>query len=624
MCGICGIIGKTTGREKRVKSMLRAMRHRGPDDFGILDEKDLTVGMVRLSILDLSSFGHQPMTNREKNIWLVYNGEMYNFQEEKAILQNKGYKFRSTSDTEVVLLMYEEYGDDFVKRLRGMFALAIVDLREGPKKERVLLARDHLGIKPLLYSFTKNVLIFSSEIKALLKSGLVKKEIDSEALRLLLTFGSVIQPKTIIKNVYMLMPGNRMVFQNGKAKTERFWQMGLDRYKIRKCSYKSQIKFVREALKKSVKEQMVSDAPIGAFLSGGIDSSLLVALMSKLSGVKTKTFSVGFLAESKNIDETDDAKKIAKFLKTDHLKVVVTPKDVRNNILDIAAALDQPTVDGVNSYFVSKAARQKVTVAISGTGGDELFAGYPWFGNMVNWQNSHQNNFSNHILGRIFKRLKNDFLKFYARQYLIFGLDSSFMLSEAHRGFARIGREPASDLKYADEIANGTPIERVSALCLRSYTQNQLLRDIDAASMSQSLEVRVPFLDPDLLDIVLSLPDKAKLANPKNVNSFTEEKNYREIGAKKILIDIGKDILPADLDLQKKRGFTLPFDSYLKNSLKDVLKDSLSKKTVKKRGFFKPQEVDKYYHQYLNGQGGWPRVWLLMMTELWAREVLDK
>ena len=623
MCGICGIVGNVPDKKNRIKKMIQTMRHRGPDDFGILDEKNLAIGMVRLSILDLSLLGHQPMSNYAQNIWIVYNGEMYNFQEERALLEKKKYRFKSNTDTEVVLAMYEEYGNDFLLRMRGMFALTILDQRPGTGKEKILLARDHLGIKPLLYCIKGSSLIFASELKSILASGLVKKEINPEALRLLLTFGSVTQPLSMINNVKMLMPGTRLIYQNEQSSIEKYWRFGLDRYKIRNKPYQTQVAFVREALKKSVKEQMVSDVPIGAFLSGGVDSSLLVALMSLLSGVKTKTFSVGFLPEDRTLDETDEAQKIARYLKTDHSKVIITPKDVKNNIKKIAWALDQPSVDGVNSYFVSEAAKKKVTVAISGTGGDELFAGYPWFANMVAWQRSHQDL---SILDKLMAYFSGSwyadgFRKYFSHQYLIFGSDDAkeIMAEPLNSNY-----QPAQDLESADELPYASPIERVTALCLRGYTQNQLLRDIDATSMAHSLEVRVPFLDPNLLDLVLSLPDKVKLANSKQASSSSEDKTYRELGAKKILIDIGKNILTKNLDLQKKRGFTLPFDAWLRGSLKEVLADCLSKRTVQKRGFFDVVKTFEYYQGYLKNQGSWPRIWLLMMTELWGREVLDQ
>lgn len=642
MCGIAGLVGKFPNKKNRTERMVQAMHHRGPDDKGIFDSPRATLGMSRLAILDLTKSGHQPMSNRKKTIWIVYNGEMYNFLQERAILEQKGYEFRSNSDTEVVLRMYEEYGDDFVSKMRGIFALVIYDKRPGQGKEKILLARDHLGIKPLLYYQKGKKLIFASEIKAILASGLVAKQVEPEALRQLLSYGSVIQPLSIIKDVKMLLPSHRLIFQHGKVSIEKYWHLQTNRREdIRSLSYQAQVKMVEKTLTDVVRQQMISEVPLGAFLSGGIDSSLLVAIMSKVSTSKIKTFSVGFEHEGKELDETDDALKIAKFLKTNHSKVMVSALDAKNNIRQIAKALDQPSVDGANAYFVSEAARKKVTVAISGTGGDELFAGYPWFANMMNFHLNKDSLIKKYLAkaaqGEFFNPLtrsglkfylegirQGDFLGFFARQYQIFGsIFAQDVLAEKIKHSSMIGREPALDFVLADELRGADPINRVSALCLRGYTQNQLLRDIDAVSMSHSLEVRVPFLDPGLTDLAMSLPTEAKLANHTNLTGRAHEQTYRELGAKKILVDIGKKLLFKDMDLQRKRGFTLPFNFWLRGTLGDILEETLSKKVVRKRGFFDPKQVALYYQYYLDEKIDWPMVWLLMMTELWAQEVLD-
>ncbi|HET7287511.1 MAG TPA: asparagine synthase (glutamine-hydrolyzing), partial [Pyrinomonadaceae bacterium] len=299
MCGICG----TWGAEghNAVHAMVDALHHRGPDDSGVLEDKNVTLGMTRLAIIDVSSAGHQPMVSPDGQIRIVYNGELYNFREERTILEKLGYSFRSTSDTEVVLRMYEHYGDDFLLRMRGMFALAIHDKRH----ERLLLARDQLGIKPLLYATTNGRLIFASEIKALLASGLIDSEIDPISLRLLLTHGAIVQPRTILRGVKMLLPGHRLIAKQGQeARVERYWSLGLNRRAdVRSVPYDQQVEAVRNALDESVRLQMVSDVPLGAFLSGGVDSSLLVALMAQATNEsRLKTFSVGFEAEGEKID----------------------------------------------------------------------------------------------------------------------------------------------------------------------------------------------------------------------------------------------------------------------------------------------------------------------------------
>jgi asparagine synthase (glutamine-hydrolysing) len=628
--------------------MIAAMAHRGPDDYGSFRGDGIALGMTRLSILDLTPAGHQPMSNPDQTVWIVYNGEAYNFRDERKILESRGYTFRSTSDTEVVLRMYEHYGDDFLLRIRGMFALAIYDKRRGRGRERLILARDHLGIKPLLYARAGSCFVFASEMKALLASGLIRPEIDPVALRLLLTFGSVYQPRTMIKGVSMLLPAHRLLIEGGRERIERYWRFGIDRRPDLRCAdYQDQVAEMSRVIEESVALQMVSDVPLGAFLSGGVDSSLLVAMMARRAGHKIKTFSVGFGDEGSHIDETDDAERTAAFLGTDHTRVVVSGNDVRDRILHIVRGLDQPTVDGVNSYFVSYAARQSVTVAISGTGGDEIFGGYPWFITMVLADRNNRKlplwRFAaDFVMGNVARlplfdrfvlaghgprlseaRNRFCFLTRYAHLYYIFGsVDTVRLLSREIRGDSEAGRAPVHDLNGIDELRGASVVQRVSALCLRGYTNNQLLRDIDAVSMAHSLEVRVPYLDPVLVDYALSLHDSAKVGNLHGV-PMPETNTYRATGAKRILIDVGKPLLPKDFDNQPKRGFGMPFDAWLTGPLREVLEDALDARTVRLRGLFDVEAVSSIRESFIKGSIGWPQPWLLMILELWQREVLE-
>jgi asparagine synthase (glutamine-hydrolysing) len=606
--------------------------------------------MTRLAIIDTSAGGHQPMVSPDGQMAIVYNGELYNFREERSLLEKRGHSFRSTSDTEVVLRMYEHYGDDFLTRLRGMFALAVYDKRRGPGHERLLLARDQMGIKPLLYARVGDRLIFASEIKALLASGLVAPEVDPVALRLLLTHGAIVQPRTILRGVQMLQPAHRLVIEGGGSeRVERYWSLGLDRHAgLRARPYEEQVEEVASALEESVRLQMVSDVPLGAFLSGGVDSSLLVALMAKqASDHRVRTFSVGFDAEGWDIDETDDAERTARHLGTDHSRVVVRSEDIRDRISQIAYGLDQPTVDGVNSYFVSMAARRGVTVAISGTGGDELFAGYPWFGQMafdeMRRQSAPWKSMAKSLLASVarqrmldslvpkrggyrFGRLRDNssFLaRYYATNPIFESPWTARLLSPALRDAAQAGRSAHYDLSPIDELAGGSVLERVTGVCLRGYTTNQLLRDIDAASMAHSLEVRVPFLDPVVADVALSLPDNAKMTAPPD--SWSEQtRSYREAGTKRVLLDVAKDFLPPGFDTKVKRGFSMPFNSWLKGSLREIFFETLSEQTVNARGLLNAPLVSAVKDQFLAGTIEWPQPWLLMMIELWSREVLDR
>lgn len=629
--------------------MVAAMRHRGPDDNGTYFDSKISLGMTRLAILDVSDAGHQPMTVEDESIWMVYNGETYNFKSERKILEEKGCKFISGSDTEVILKMYREYGDDFLKRLRGMFAVAIYDKRGGFGKERLLLARDHFGIKPLLYANIGEQIIFASEIKTLLASGLIKPEIDPVGLRYLLTYGSVCYPHSIIKDIKMLPPAHKLEVENGEMKVERFWSLGVNRRpELREMPYEELVEEVGSVLKESVKLQMVSDVPIGAFLSGGIDSSLMVAMMSEAADKRMKTFSVGFGKEGAKIDESIEAELIARHIGTDHTRVEVNQRDVRDDIEKFAFGLDQPSSDGVNTYFVSKAASKDVTVAISGNGGDELFAGYGWFIFMqMELEKQRENPASakmkslasaffqrdvfNPLIpgkgGLMIHRLRNagEFLnRFAANSWQLFGgRDTARLIAKDLRSEAQVGRSLHLDLMKMDEIPDGTILERVSALSLRGYNTNQLLHDSDTVSMINSLELRVPFLDPFVADTAFSLPDSSKL-RIKGELSFAQNLSYRETGAKRILLDIGKDMLPAGFDEKPKRGFGMPHESWLRGSLREVYLDTLSEKQVAARGILDVSEVEKIKNAFANHNLEALKIWTLMILELWCRKVLDK
>ena len=506
MCGICGIVGSVKGQRNRVEVMVDTLRHRGPNDQGIQEFPEAILGMTRLAIIDTSPAGHQPMSNLDGSTWIIYNGEVYNFAEEREQLERQGCVFKSRTDTEVILAMYQAYGDDFVKRLRGMFAIAIYDQRPGRGQERLLLIRDQLGVKPLLYSIGEFGIVFTSELKAILASGLVKKVIDQTALSQLLAYGSISQPLTMVEGVQMLLPGHRLIWENGQGRIEQYWQLDISRSsQLCQLPYSELTKLVRNKLEQVVKEQLMSDVPLGAFLSGGVDSTALVALMQKTTASKLKTFSVGFGAEGEGVDETNAAGQIAQYLGTDHTRVNVTGEEVATLLPNIIRALDQPSVDGINAYFVSRAASNGVTVAISGLGGDELFAGYPWFININNYTRAvrwwpcrawyrliaiaaNWPIFDRLPIGRWsrtiskLRGLSNIQQKFF-REYQVFGPEGARQILNPH-----LRSNTTHPSLIVEEAKTGSILQRVSTSVLRGYTQNQLLRDIDTVSMSHSLK----------------------------------------------------------------------------------------------------------------------------------------
>ncbi len=623
MCGIAGMFGAPD--RETVAAMIAAIRHRGPDGDGLMADAVAAFGHLRLSIIDLSAAANQPMTAANGAIWITYNGEIYNFKEHRARLDAEGWPLRTTSDTEVILALYERHGDDFLRRLRGIFALAIYDKRRGPGQERLLLARDQMGIKPLLYAVRESGrgrrIVFASEIKAMVRA-LDDAAIDPEALRQVLAWGSVCQPRTILSDVAALPAGHYLVAERGTTRIEPYWQLGIDRVKgLRGRPYGELVDAADEKLGETLAAQLVADVPVGAFLSGGIDSSLLVALMARRHNGAIRTFSVGFENGAGVADETDDAAEVASYLGTDHRRVVVTGTDAAEGLVDFARAIDQPTVDGINSWFISRSVGGAMKVAISGTGGDELFAGYPWYAALQNQEAARAD--ARGPLRSLARRLLGgadggEFVAGYAAQYYIFGPERArALLADDLRGQARTDGA-LQDLGPADQLRKGSAIERTTALVLGNYTRNQLLRDIDAASMAHALEVRVPLLDHELADFALSLPDSAKQRPEAGEGS-----SYDAAGHKRILVDVGRRYLPQGFGARTKRGFALPFQSWLEGPLAPLLADCVSPEVVARRGLFDPAASAQVMEQFRAGQCGWPHPWLLMMVELWCREVLD-
>lgn len=619
--------------------MIDAMRHRGPDDDGMFYDDAVRMGHARLAIIDTSAGGHQPMGSIDDAIQLVFNGEIYNFRAERNLLEAKGYHFKTESDTEVVLRLYEEYGERFLNRLRGIFALAIYDKRGGHGKEKLLLARDQFGIKPLLYSSVGGGIVFASELKALLASGLIPRQVDSESLQQLLSLGSVYQPRTLVAGVHALPPAHFLWIDRSGIRLQRYWSFGLDRIAgLRQASYADQLEQFGAVLKESVRLQMVADVPVGAFLSGGVDSSLIVALMARETGGHVKTYSVGFEEGAGAADESHEAAEIAQLLETDHTRVLVTAADMVAHLDRFVVGLDQPSVDGLNSYFVSHAASQGVTVSLSGTGSDELFLGYPWFANVQHSLPGVRQASGGAIMRRLASRLpfanrfarqagtvrptSAAFRETFGRQYHCFGPAAAHdLLSPSRRDTIRVSSFE-QNLAPCDELEGADLLDRASVMCLNGYTRNQLLRDIDACSMAHSLEIRVPFLDVGVADFAFSLPVASKLL--MNERTLDPAASYTESGVKRIVCDVARKYLPKEFfDARAKRGFALPYADWLKGPLADTLADTLSPTSVSKAGLFDPAIVSQIRQDFLMGHRPWVHPWLLMVIELWRRQVLQ-
>lgn len=607
MCGICGVLGVANAQD-RVAKMVAAMHHRGPDDKGEWARGPHALGMTRLAFQDLSSAGHQPMASPDETVWLVYNGEMYNAPEERRGLEELGYRFRSTSDTEVILTLYRHYGADCLPRIRGIFALGIVDLRDDADNPTILLARDPLGVKPLLFHRDENGgVVFASELKAMLASGMITPRIEPRALRCLLENGSIYQPETLLQGITMVPPAHKVTIRDGRIDTARYWSLGTDRVAgLRSADYGEQIQVMGDALRETVRAQLIGDVPIGAFLSGGVDSATLVALMAAEIGQKVRTFSVGFDESLRVIDETGLAGQFASHLGTDHTRIQIGPQMIRDEIDSIVDAIDQPSIDGLNTYFVSKVTGRSVKAAISGTGGDDLFMGYPWHAHMLRRTDQGTN-----------------FLTEYAAAAGQF--HQTFAATDADQLIApalasESARDRLADYAAIDELGQCETVDRITALTLRGYTNNQLLRDIDAMSMAHSLEVRVPYLDPVIIDLGLSLPATAKLANPHP--DATMRQSYRASGIKRILIDVARPLLPAGFDEVPKRGFGIPFGPWLNGPLRDMVIDVLKPGRVEKTGVLNPLAMARLQRLLADGKevSGW-RLWLMMTTQIWSERM---
>lgn len=629
MCGIAGLFGYDDRGE--ISAMVDLLGKRGPDDHGIYRHGMTCLGHTRLSIIDPSPLGHQPMGNADGTIWIVYNGEMYNFLTERAELEALGHRFVSKTDTEVILALYERYGDGCVERMRGMFAFVIYDRRAGDGRERLLLARDHFGIKPLFYTHSNGRSAFASDPRAFTAAGIVAPELDPNAVRQFLMRGAVYQPRTILKDVFALEPGHSLVVTRDGIDKRGFWRPEPARLPALATKSRGELGQLLEAeLSRVVEQQLIADVPLGAFLSGGLDSSLLVALMARRGAGPVRTFSVGFGAEGRELDETEDALLVANYLKTQHERLEVNSSLFGDELPAFVAGLGQPTVDGFNSYMVSKVAAQHVKVAISGTGADEIFAGYPWFASMTEFSSRRGALLSDraHAIERQLRRagwptrsvarfLPEGFVSRYASEYRHFSPIQVANLLGLKASSAALSDN--DDLAAVDYLANASVLDRTSAICLAGYTGNQLLRDIDSTSMAHSLEVRVPYLDPAIVNFALSLPSEARLGAG---DPTAAAGSYRGSGTKQILVDIAERLLPPDVTGRSKRGFSMPIDVWLKGPLRPLMESTIRHLSPTVTRIVDQTAASGVLDRFLRNQCHWGQPWMLMVLELWSRDLV--
>jgi asparagine synthase (glutamine-hydrolysing) len=615
MCGIAGIFGLVNTAEAKDKTirMTTCMAHRGPDDSGVYAEGPVSLGHRRLAILDLTPAGHQPMFSHDNSLVIVYNGEIYNFMEIRE--QLKGHTFTTGSDTEMILAAYQEWGKECVHRFNGMFAFALWD----QQKQELFIARDRMGIKPVYYYRKNNTLVFASEIRSLFESELVPRKINTASLTDYFSYQTVHAPQTIIKDVMMLMPGHHMTLSADQVTIEKYWDP------VARTSFASEGKKYDEVcddvltlLTAAVKRRLISDVPFGAFLSGGIDSSAVVGLMAGTMNMPVKTFNIAF--DEGEFSEAVYARSIAERFGTEHHEFRLTPGDFLEYLPKALHALDHPSGDGPNSWIVSKITRENgITMALSGLGGDELFAGYPVFARTMKIQQLQWLGAlpvaSRKLIGNLLTAVKPGNSSDKLREFLEldnWSLPQTYAISRRasnRLNTAKLLYVPLENDRTEEIISNllkngGNKLPLLSQVGLAeisTYMQNVLLRDTDQMSMASALEVRVPFLDYTLAEYVMGINDKFK----------------EPVFPKKLLVDSLKGLLPDEIVHRKKMGFTFPWEHWIKNELRDFCAARIA--SLAKRPFINSEELTTRWNRFLEGKPGtrWPEIWICVVLEDW-------
>jgi asparagine synthase (glutamine-hydrolysing) len=646
MCGICGIIGESSKEtaESVLRGMMAAIIHRGPDEEGLLLAPSVAVGSRRLSIIDLPG-GSQPIWNESGTLAIFFNGEIYNFRELREGLLTRGHSFRTNSDTEVVVHAYEEWGEACASKLRGMFAFAIVEMPQGGsgRVAGIFLARDPLGIKPLYYTHPKRSFLFSSEVRSLLASGQVAPRLAAQAVSSFLLFGSVGEPMTMIENVFSLPPGHSMMIRPGQqtevAAPKRYWDVRKSQELSRaETSSRDPLparrsacaREVRSLVEDAVRSHLIADVPVGVFLSSGVDSTVLAALATRIQG-GVHTFTVAF--PDIQYSEAETARATATRLGTDHRELSLSGSEMTGRLDQAIAAFDQPSMDGINSYFVSWAARQAgLKVALSGLGSDELFGGYTSFrattqvariAKMARFIPRALREFSAEAMkkSKAYRGSRDAFRKASAAWLDPDALPHPYFFTRAlftpqtvagqlHENFSSWSAIPWSRWlsEAAREAASMDPFTQVSWLELRSYLVNTLLRDTDAMSMHHSLEVRVPFLDGPLVQNILGLPEAIKNdpARPKS-----------------LLVEAMGDLLPKEIITQKKRTFTFPWENWLRGKLGERVAAGLDEWSPALQSCFDGRFARSVFMDFQHGRTTWSRPWSLYVLNEWVKKNLQ-
>lgn len=616
MCGIAGILhfNRQPVDREEILCVTNAMQHRGPDAASCLAENEIALGHRRLSIIDLSEAANQPFTDNSERYVMVYNGELYNFMDVKPLLP--GYQYRTSGDTEVLIAAFAKWGPDCIRHFKGMFAFAIWDRQE----KELTLMRDRLGVKPLYYYIDNERLIFASEIRAILSTGRVKKKVNRAALQELFSYQSIGHPFSAIENIHQLQAGTWMRVKNGKAETTVYWDVTAGTESNIDLNDTAAIgKHIRQLLTKSVERRLVSDVPVGAFLSGGIDSSAVVGLMAETSTATPNTFTIGFT--EREFDESPYAAVIAKKFNTHHTNLLLKPTVFLDELENAVDAMDTPSADGINTYVVSKAIRQAgITVALSGVGGDELFAGYPFFRQYLQLRNSKNWYKGTGLLRKMVaaivaggssnrkKRIRQiitapspdiEYTYPVSRQILSPGLIRELTsFKDFNTTHTALFQQLSS--KH-DAIARFPLLSQVSIADYLGYTQHTLLKDTDQMSMAVSLEVREPFFDHELIEFVLAVPDKVKFP----------------VYPKSLLVQSLGSLLPDEIVHRKKQGFVFPWSEWMKKELRSFCDERLQR--LGQRSFINNKALQAYWQRFLANDKSirWPELWMFVVLEHW-------
>jgi len=631
MCGICGILYHDRTRlvsESLIERMNIVLRHRGPDDSGVWVKGNVGLGQARLSIIDLSPLGHQPMCNEDGTVWITFNGEIYNFPELKEDLLRKGHHFRSQTDTETILHLWEELGPACVERLRGMFAIALWD----ELQQTLFLTRDRMGKKPLFYADLPDRFIFGSEIKAILQDEDFEVAPDLEAIHYYLTYQSVPAPYSAFEGVKKLPPAHTLLVKDGKVAIKRYWNLSYrqKRQVVGEAGMRDLQEEIIERLREAVRIRLMSDVPLGAFLSGGIDSSIVVALMAGLMDQPVKTFSIGFAEEEYN--ELPYARMVAERYHTDHHEFIVKP-DAQAIFPELVWHYNEPFADSsaIPTYYVSKLARQYVTVVLTGDGGDENFAGYPRYqkpaeyaikGNYPSWLSRCFN--SNPEL-RLFQRgsrrtfkdvrrlkdLTQDRLLYYQRITHFSEYYQQHLYNPAF--FDRLDGKFGVDIlldKYRQSDAAAF-LDSTLYVDFNLYLPDTLMTKTDIAGMTHSLEARMPFLDHLFMEFVATIPPELKLKDGTI--------------SKYILKKAVEPYLPQEVIYRPKMGFGVPTDHWFRNELKEMTYDILLSQRALERGYFNRDYIQSMLDRHQKTGENWQYlIWNLLMLEMWHLMFIDQ